>query len=114
MKTQEETMLAFSSTKIVAKKLTELGFDVLKINKPTANGTDLQAVKSGKCYNFEVKQASRQTRSWRVGKTFSTKDDYIAIVFPNGSVHFEPMAEHASKLNKSGFRQITELARIYV
>lgn len=99
---------------IVADKLIELGFEILKVNKKTANGTDLQAIKNGVCFNFEIKQASKSTRSWRVGKTLSKTDDYIAIVFADKYVHFEPLSEHLNKCSKDGSRRITELAKLYV
>lgn len=97
----------------VSNELTRLGFEVLKTNHQNANGTDMQASKNGVCYNFEIKQASKTTRSWRVGKTFSKTDDYVAIVFPKGDVHIEPMSEHLMKCSADGSRRITALAKIY-
>lgn len=50
--------------------------------------------------------------AWRVNRVTRKKDDYIAIVFPSGYVHFEAMKDHLKLCNKSGDRYLTALGRV--
>lgn len=40
-------------------------------------------------------------------------DDLVAIVFPSGAVHVEPMSDHLQNCDKSGSRTVTSLWRQY-
>lgn len=87
---------ATRSLMIVRDYLVRHGFTVAKLNHPNANGVDIAVT----------------GRAWRVSK-FHNVTDYVAIVMPDSSVHFDTFQDHAALCSKDGSRRITGLVNLY-
>lgn len=94
--------------------LQKLGYSVNVPGNICQNGPDLHFGRSaGEGFTCEVKLAMLIKRAWRVNRVTRKKDDYIAIVFPSGYVHFDEMKTHLKLCNKSGDRHLTALGRLF-
>jgi hypothetical protein len=104
---------AAESIAIAAAFFRGLGFQVTNPKDPSANGPDLTIFKTSGAFNVEVKSASISSRAWRIKKTLRIHDDYMAIVFPNGTVHVDTMSDHLSFCSGDGTRHLTKLGVLY-
>ena len=97
---------------VAARYFERLGFDV---EVTSCFGPDLVCSSPGKSFFCEVKAVSKQNvgNSWYVHGVYPTRsnDDFIVMVFPNGFVHIEKMADHLSACAPNGRRTVTALAR---
>lgn len=94
-------------------ELQKLGYSVEPPSGVCVNGPDLLFGRSFFDKTCEVKLAMLIKRAWRVNRVTRKKDDYIAIVFPSGYVHFDEMKTHLKLCNKSGDRHLTALGRLF-
>lgn len=100
------------AVRVVKADLESLGFTVVEPNDISANGADLMAMKDKVGFRIEVKAAFLSKRSWRIKRVTRSNDDILAVVFPNGRVHYEPMSQHiAAHAGKD--RGLTMIARIH-
>lgn len=106
--------LANNSVDKVRKYFKNLGYHVTDKSKPTANGHDLVIIKGSKSFTVEVKTCFYSARSWKVGKTFGLKNDFIAIVMPSGQVYIEEWDSHKEKCSKNGTRALTKITNLYI
>lgn len=92
----------------------KLGFQVLGKDKNiSSSGPDLTIIAGHRAYRVEVKTATFSSKAWKVTKTNRVNDDYVAIVFPSGAVHVEPMVDHSQKCAATGARSLTAIGLIY-
>lgn len=113
----QNTFIGARNETVVAAYLSGLGYvDVVALGgafRPDVIFTDGAGVRR----KVEVKTATESGPKgcgcWAV-KAVTPRhraDDFIAIVLPDGRIHFEPMAEHLSKCPPSGRRAVTDLVR---
>lgn len=100
------------SQRIVADFLRENRFVLSEVNNPSANGIDIVAIKNNKHFLIEVKSVFETARSWRV-KKIHPKSDYVAVVMPNGKIHFESATDWLKLTDSTGSRSITSLVHFY-
>lgn len=110
---KEPRMLrCFESEDVAAKFFESLGFSV---RKGSGRGPDLFCTLGDWEYMVEVKLASQNTGSWRVGKVTkrTQRCDLVAFVLPNKRVYIDDMQMHlASKqVRKDGSRNITSIVK---
>lgn len=89
------------------KYLKKMGYVISATTKRTANGPDIEAIRSdGKTFRIEVKKARPQNKSYAVHpvEPLRKHDDLIAIEFPSGYVLIEPMKDHLKNCAKAGGR----------
>ena len=102
-------------------ELQRLGFQVGIPACSTQPGPDLvlAAIPKIGVAHVEVKLAMlskcKRGKAWRVNRVgaLRRKDDLIAIVFPSGYVHLDPMKDHLKLCNKSGDRYLAGLGRFF-
>ena len=97
---------------IAAKQIKKLGFKIMSVGSPNANGPDIYASKNGKPFSFEVKSLKKTARnSYQTNPVEKNRinDNFIAVVFPSGYVLIEPMKAHLNSCTKMGYRTLTEL-----
>lgn len=99
-----------SQTRVV-NFLKRNGFVVAEVNHPYANGMDIHAIKNGKGFSIEVKTVVYTSRSCRISP-LHPKCEYIAIVLPNGVIHFESTKDWNALTDKNGYRRITTLCNL--
>jgi HJR/Mrr/RecB family endonuclease len=104
---------ADKSVQLVRNYFKKRGYHVTTKSSVTNNGHDLNIIKGVKSFSVEVKTAFFSARSWKVGKTFDKKHDFIAIVFGK-DIYFELWDEHKKKCSKNGTRCLTKIASLYV
>jgi len=100
------------SQRRVVEFLKDHNFILSEVKSPTTNGIDIVAIKDSKNISVEVKSVIRSSRSWKVRKP-NIKSDYIAVVMPSGTIHFESMSDWLSLCSKDGSRSITKLVNLY-
>jgi len=105
---------AENSVEIVRSYLHANGWITTNKISCSANGRDIVAVRRGESAIIEVKSAIYSSRAWKVKKVLDSSVDYIAIVFPNGKIHFDTIRMHLSECSKNGDRSLTGLAKIYM
>jgi hypothetical protein len=98
---------------IVCKEfLEDHGYIVSNVKRAASNGHDLVAIKGSDAITIEVKTAFYSARSWKISKA-TTNSDLVAVVFPSGDIHFDSMFHHGKQCSKSGYRCVTQIAKIY-
>lgn len=103
---------ANKSQRIVIEKLLANGFTIAEVKSPTANGIDIVAIKDNEHLEIEVKTVSKTDRAWRVTKP-NIHSTYIAVVMPNGLIHWEYASDWMKNCSKDGSRRVTNLVRLY-
>lgn len=75
------------------------------------NAPDITFVEFGRTVKVEVKTVirNRSYNGWYVDRVSPNRrgDDYIAFVFPDGSIQMEPMNDHLLKVGSSGRRNVS-------
>ena len=110
----KQEIKAQKSVSLVRKYFKRLGYTATSKSNVKSNGYDLVIIKGSKSFAVEIKTAFYSCRSWQVGKTFNTKNDFIAIVMPNNIIHIEDWESHREKCNKNGKRTLTKIVNLYV
>lgn len=100
------------SQETVSIFLKDRGFTIAEVNKPTANGIDIVAIKGNHSFLIEVKSVIKSTRSYRINKPHP-KSELIAVVMPSGDIHFEQMKDWEKLCSKDGSQRITKLVEFY-
>lgn len=102
------------------EELQKMGWSVSPPENISKNGADLRVApgwydREG-AFTVEVKLAhwnsGKLAAGWRVNRVTRKKDDFIAVVFPSGRVHFQDMKSWLRGCNKSGDRYVTKLGRL--
>ena len=88
------------------------GFTTSDAREESANGHDIVAIKKGRGFTFEVKPAVFKSRSYRTSRVVCTKSDGIIVVFPNGEIFLDSMANHLKNCSKCGNRFLTFIGQV--
>jgi hypothetical protein len=102
---------ADDSVKRVRADLEAKGFTVTGHRDVSANGPDLTAIRGDVGFTVEVKSAFFTKRAWKIQPAKRVHDDFIAVVFPNGAIHYETMKQHQDMVGTRS-RCLTSIARI--
>lgn len=104
------------AVKAVTRFLRERGHQVAPTRKTNSNGPDIVILMDHDAARIEVKVAMEhpKKRHWRVRQVEPSRrgDDFVALVFPGGHIHFERMLDWLEHCNEDGSRTVTALAAL--
>ena len=92
--------------KRIIEALEMMGYEILHVGKPNANGPDAHVRKGALILRVEFKKARPMKRSTQIHPVEPDRrhDDLIAIEFPSGYVLVEPMGDHLKCCAPTGGR----------
>lgn len=106
-----QTVAAVGAERAAESLFLRLGFSVDRVKR--AIGPDLVCMIGEMKWTVEVKRATYNSRSWRVGvvRPARLNDDLVAIVLPNGRVYIDSMGNHKGLTQKNGSRTVTAIVK---